>query len=85
MRPVTEEDIANFKEMEGRYFWSYIKDDPEPVDVAISREDLMNGSPKLGDMIARNIHNPREQRLISEEDFKTHYESVYVSVFDIKE
>ena len=41
--------------------------------VSISQADLDNGSPKLGDMIARNKDNHADQWLVSEEFFQANY------------
>ncbi len=43
-------------------------------NVSISKEDLYNESPKLGDMIAQNPKNPKDQWLVSEEYFKDNFE-----------
>jgi hypothetical protein len=44
------------------------------VEVSISQEDLRNGSPKSGDMIARNPKNHNDQWLIAEQYFKDNFE-----------
>lgn len=41
--------------------------------VSISDVDKANGSPKLGDMIARNPKNHRDQWLVSEQYFKDNF------------
>lgn len=41
--------------------------------IAIAPEDFKSGSPKLGDMIARNPNNHSDQWLVSEEFFKANY------------
>lgn len=46
------------------------------VIVSISDVDLMNGSPKEGDMIARNPKNHLDQWLVSEEYFNDNFESI---------
>lgn len=46
----------------------------EGVEVSISSEDLKNGSPKLGDMIARNPENHNDQWLVSAEYYKDNFE-----------
>lgn len=48
----------------------------EGVEVSISAEDLKNGSPKIGDMIARNPNNHNDQWLVNEKYFKENFESV---------
>lgn len=42
--------------------------------VSISQADLLNGSPKIGDMIARNPKNYEDQWLIGEQYFKDNFE-----------
>lgn len=42
--------------------------------VSISVEDENNGSPKLGDMIAKNPNNPSDMWLVNAEYFKNNYE-----------
>lgn len=42
--------------------------------VSISESDRLNGSPKLGDMIAVNPNDPTDQWLVAEKFFKDNYE-----------
>lgn len=44
--------------------------------VSISKEDKENGSPKKGDMIARNIKNHNDMWLVSKEYFEKNYELI---------
>lgn len=46
------------------------------VIVSISDVDLLNGSPKEGDMIARNPKNHLDQWLVAEEYFNDNFESI---------
>ena len=46
------------------------------VIVSISDVDLMNGSPKEGDMIARNPKNHLDQWLVAEEYFNDNFEAI---------
>ena len=48
----------------------------EGIEVSISAEDLKNGSPKIGDMIARNPKNHNDQWLVAEKYFKDNFEEV---------
>ena len=41
--------------------------------VSMSQADRENGSPKLGDMIAHNPKNPRDEWLVAEKYFKDNY------------
>jgi hypothetical protein len=42
--------------------------------VSISEEDMLNGSPRPGDMIARNPKNPHDLWLVAEAYFKQNFE-----------
>lgn len=46
----------------------------EAVVISISPEDLKNGSPKVGDMIARNPLNHKDQWLVAEKYFNENLE-----------
>ncbi len=46
------------------------------VIVSISDVDLMNGSPREGDMIARNPKNHNDQWLVSEKYFNDNFEAI---------
>jgi hypothetical protein len=49
----------------------------EPMDgIPINDLDKKNGSPQMGDMIARDATNPKDQWLISETYFRANYEEV---------
>lgn len=60
LRPVTEADLA--------------KGFGEEVSVSIA--DINNGSPKLGDMIARNPKNHEDKWLVAEKYFKDNFEEI---------
>ena len=42
--------------------------------ISVSETDLQNGSPKSGDMIARNPLNQDDQWLVAEQYFKNNFE-----------
>jgi hypothetical protein len=44
--------------------------------VSISDVDKANGSPKIGDMIARNPKNHNDQWLVAEKYFKDNFEDI---------
>lgn len=46
------------------------------IDVSISVEDLKAGSPKAGDMIARNPKNHADQWLVAAQYFADNFEPV---------
>ena len=43
-------------------------------DISINQVDIENGSPKVGDMIARNPKNHNDQWLIAKEYFEENFE-----------
>jgi hypothetical protein len=45
-------------------------------DISISAPDLANGSPKVGDMIARNPKNHADQWLVAEQYFADNFEAL---------
>jgi hypothetical protein len=67
MRPVTQEDIEAYNQHAGQLI-------VDVVNISISIEDLKAGSPKLGDMIARNPKNHLDQWLVAEQYFKDNFE-----------
>lgn len=70
MREVTEEDIEQYasKDYISVFGWQYV--------VSISSVDKENGSPKLGDMIARNPKDHNDQWLVAEQYFKDNFEQL---------
>ena len=44
--------------------------------IFVSEADLQNGSPKIGDMIARNPKNHKDQWLVAKQYFKDNFESM---------
>ena len=44
--------------------------------VSVSEVDLNNGSPKLGDMIARNPKNHNDQWLVAQQYFNDNFEEI---------
>lgn len=66
MRPVTDEEIEL-----GRLI---ITTTTSRRAISVSKEDLQNGSPKKGDMIAINPSNANDQWLVSKEFFEANYE-----------
>ena len=51
-------------------------DEDRKHKVSISTADRENGSPKVGDMIARNEKDPNDCWLVAESYFKDNYEEV---------
>lgn len=52
----------------------YEKGEKLPTSVSISQADKDAGSPKLGDMIARNPKNHNDQWLVAKKYFKDNFE-----------
>lgn len=69
MREVTGLDIETFNRK------GHIK--VAEGSVSISEPDLENGSPKIGDMIARNPKNHSDQWLVSKQYFEDNFELYY--------
>lgn len=74
MREVTEEDINDFNKIGVLLIPTNLGDWKHPNKVSISDADLNNGSPKIGDMIARNPKNHNDQWLVAEQYFKDNFE-----------
>lgn len=72
LRPVSKEDRENF---DGNGELKFISD-LGWYTVSISEQDLKNGSPKIGDMIARNPKNHLDQWLVAEQYFNDNFESI---------
>ena len=71
LRTVTQEDVNEFKE---RNLVSAHETKDNVIEVSISDVDLANGSPKIGDMIARNPKNYLDQWLVAEQYFNDNFE-----------
>jgi len=72
LRPVTKEDINIFKNKGELRFVN----NNDLVIVSISRSDKIDGSPKLGDMIARNSEDYNDQWLVAKEYFKKNFKKI---------
>ena len=73
LRPITKEDIYAFKTHNKKL---YVMSDSWVITVSISQADIDNGSPKLGDMIARNSKNHKDQWLVAKEYFEENFEEI---------
>lgn len=73
LREVTLQDINNFK-----YTNSLLISTVDGIEfrISISDVDLSNGSPKLGDMIARNVNNHNDQWLVEKAYFEENFEEL---------
>lgn len=74
LRPVIGTDLLQFARQK-EIIVSDNKDNP--LTVSISETDLQNGSPKYGDMIARNPKNHLDQWLVAEQYFNDNFEPVF--------
>ena len=70
MRKVTEADIEQCasKDCISIFGWECV--------VSISSLDKANGSPKIGDMIARNPKNHNDQWLVAEQYFNDNFDNI---------
>lgn len=73
LRPVTQKDIDDCF-VHSDILVHETKDNV--IVVSISDVDRKNGSPKIGDMIARNPKNHLDQWLIVEQYFKDNFELI---------
>lgn len=71
MRPVTDADIRAFEQDK----YPHSMRDTE-FRVSISDADKANGSPKIGDMIARNPKNHNDQWLVAQQYFSDNFEPI---------
>jgi len=71
MRQVTESDIQAFKNDQ---FVHSLRD--TEFRVSVSDTDKANGSPKIGDMTARNPKNHNDMWLVAEQYFKDNFEEI---------
>ena len=71
LRTVTQQDIDEFKK---RGFVVVHETKDSVIEVSIIDVDKQNGSPKLGDMIARNPKNHLDQWLVAEQYFNDNFE-----------
>ena len=69
MRPVTDTDIKHFLSDKNPHS---LRD--TEFKVSVSNVDLQNGSPKIGDMIARNPLNHNDQWLVAKKYFEDNLE-----------
>ena len=72
LRPVTQQDIDMCIKY-GDIIHTTCTTEPNKV-VSISQTDLENGSPKIGDMIARNPKNHDDQCLVAKQYFEDNFE-----------
>jgi len=72
LRPVTNADIEMYLEKDR----IIVNGQNYDVRVSISIEDVKTGSPKIGDMIARNPKNHNDQWLVAKQYFEDNFESI---------
>ena len=70
MRPVEQSEVEYFKAQKALY------NDTGEFQISISDADIKHGSPKIGDMIARNPDNHDDVWLIAKEYFQKHFAPV---------
>lgn len=72
LREVTENDIELFN----NHGYLHINVQPFGNNVSISDEDKKAGSPKIGDMIARNPVNHKDQWLVAKDYYEANFEKI---------
>ena len=73
LRGVNDDDLLQF----ARKKRIIVSDNTDTeITVSISDVDLENGSPKIGDMIARNQKNHLDQWLVAKEYFEDNFEEI---------
>ena len=72
MREVTESDIDIFN----NHGFIHILEYPFGYNISISDADKNDGSPKIGDMIARNPKNHSDQWLVAKQYFNDNFEKI---------
>jgi hypothetical protein len=75
MRPITFEDIQRFQDDQ---IIHVMKD--TQFKISISDVDLQNGSPKIGDMVARNPKNHNDQWLVAKVYFQDNFEPLEIEL-----
>ena len=73
MRDVTQRDITEYRVIGAIEIET---EDDNRIAVSISAVDRRNGSPKVGDMIARNPKNHNDQWLVAKEYFEDNFEEM---------
>jgi len=63
LRPVYIEEYGNLKMMKDK-------------GISVTEEDILNGSPKAFDMIARNPKNHKDQWLVAKQYFADNFEGI---------
>jgi len=71
LRPVTQQDINEFQSTGGI---TVSLKNRLTTKVSVSDADRQNGSPKIGDMIARNPKNHVDQWLVAKQYFQDNFE-----------
>lgn len=73
LRPVTEQDVLMYQK---RGDIIHLMNTENPLTVSISDVDKENGSPKIGDMVARNPKNHLDQWLVAKQYFEDNFELI---------
>ena len=73
LRPIEQSDLEQFEQHK---MLVAHKTSDNCIPVSISDADLKTGSPKIGDMVARNPKNHLDQWLIAKQYFEDNFESI---------
>ena len=71
MRPIVQDDIEKYQLL--GFIPTGLEYKKKPIIVSISDSDKINGSPKIGDMVARNPKNHEDQWLVASRYFKDNF------------
>lgn len=69
-------EFKQYKRIQVAELRDYVLGEVLPITVSISTEDLNSGSPRVGDMIARNPKNHSDQWLVARQHFLDNFEAV---------
>lgn len=69
-------DFTQYRRKQIAELRPYVEGDAFPVNISVSDEDRKAGSPKTGDMIARNPKNHADQWLVAGAYFADNFEPV---------
>ncbi len=78
------EEFAQFRRKQIAELRPYVPGELLDGKVSISAEDLKNGSPKAGDMIARNPKNHDDKWLVAAQYFADNFEPCPLSPYQVR-
>lgn len=67
-------DFTQYRRKQIAELRPYVEGERMVAGISVSAEDIKNGSPKVGDMIARNPKNHADQWLVAAQYFADNFE-----------